>query len=137
MSIKNTESKFEAKVNNATQKAAKHMGKLSPKAGSSKGEKVASLILLFICFLPLFIPAFRWVMKELNRNQPKGIRTGRGSWTTKLKVEEEEAEGEELLKCAYEGLNARAMKKAEKAEADFDRRVAISVKKAQQGNARQ
>jgi len=115
---------------------SKKIGKAQKKANQpSKLEAIAggllTLIMLVIAFAPMLV-ALRKAFKK-DEPKPEGIRTGRDRWTSKMEFEGMEAEGEELVDCAREGLAARAKKKAEKEEAEFDRRVANAMRKAQQG----
>lgn len=111
----------------------KGAGKTKTARQPSKLETVVGWLLTIVMLVVALAPMVVALRKAFKSPEPKGIRTGRDRWTSKIEVDGMVVEGDDMVSCATEGLRARLQKKQEKEEAEFDRRVANAVKKAQQG----
>lgn len=124
------------KLNNATSKAAKTAKAKGLKNFASKAEKAGTVITIILILLPALIALVQFIRKEMKAKEKPSLKDGWGQKVTKVSHGNLSAEGEDLIECAMEGLRARAQKKQEQADSEFDRRVAVAVKKAMQGHQR-
>ena len=112
----------------------KNTGK-NAKQSHSKLEWALSITLALAVLAPLIIGVVGLIRDAiLNR---KGLKGHKGGITTSIEVDGLKVEGQELIDCAIEGAKERARKAREAQEAEFDRRVAVAVKKAVQGQQAQ